>query len=45
MLHDLAKSCNKWLNDNVKGKTRPKKHVKFIQVLDFVLRAMTTETD
>ena len=46
MLHDLAKTCNEWLKDaQEKGKNRPKMHMKFIQGLDFVLRALTTESN
>ena len=44
MLHDLAKSSNQWLQDVQKGKKRPKTYMKFIRVLDFVLRALTTWT-
>ena len=46
MLHALAKKCNGWVKDaQKKRKTRPKMHMKFIQVLDFVLWALTTESN
>ena len=46
LLYDLAKSTNEWLNNaKKKGKMHPKLHVKFIQVLDFVLWALTTESN
>ena len=45
-INPLAKSTNEWLNNaKKKGKMHPKLHVKFIQVLDFGLWALTTKSN